>query len=419
MTARSGCCAVSFPVPLCGELTRKQSYSANFERMEREQMNSQERHEARYRRRRAAREAKRAEKVRSADDFDKVFTYSHLYDSYEKCLRNVRWKGSVQTYKANAPINVYKAFSELQKGTLKHHRGYEFDIYERGKKRHIRSVHIRERVVQKCLCDYALVPVLGRTLIYDNGASTKNKGTQFARNRLMAHLERYIRKYGPEGYILTFDFKKFFDSIQHSVIEEVMRKNFRDERIIELTMQFVRVSGDVGLGLGSQISQSLCLAVPNTLDHAMKEKCRMKSFARFMDDGHIISNSKEKLRECLAVMKEICSRLKLTINTKKTHIKKLSAGFTFLKWRYHVLPTGKIIRRPAKCSIVRMRRKLKKFYGLLKAGKMSLKAIARSYESWCGSIRRTRCWRSKNRMDELFRQLFGVSHKEVFACYSR
>ena len=46
---------------------------------------------------------------------------------------------------------------------------------DRHELRHIRSVHINERVVQRCLCDYSLVPVLSRSFVYDNGASIKIK----------------------------------------------------------------------------------------------------------------------------------------------------------------------------------------------------------------------------------------------------
>lgn len=383
-------------------------------------MNSKERHEARYQRRRARREAKKNEKIKGADDFDSVFTYSNLYDSFEKCMKNVRWKASVQSYRANAPLNVYRSYTELKNGKLTCRKGYEFDLYERGKKRHIRSVHVRERVIQKCLCDYALVPVLGRSLIYDNGASTKNKGVKFARRRLQAHLEKYIRKYGTEGYILVFDFKKFFDSIRHSVVLKELKKRFTDMKIIGLTMKFVRMSGDIGLGLGSQVSQSLCLTVPNELDHAIKERCRMKFYGRYMDDGYIISDSKEKLKQCLEVMKEICARLGLTLNMKKTHIRKLTGGFTFMKRRYHVMQqTGKIIQRPSREGITRMRRRLKKFKKKLDKGEMTMKAVWRSYQSWRSHITGTKCYRSRKRMDELFMQLFGISYKEGCACITK
>lgn len=54
--------------------------------------------------------------------------------------------------------------------------------------RHIRSIHISERVVQRTLCDKVINPTLKPSFIYDNGASTENKGIDFALNRLSCHL---------------------------------------------------------------------------------------------------------------------------------------------------------------------------------------------------------------------------------------
>ncbi|MBO4738813.1 MAG: hypothetical protein J5606_04545, partial [Bacteroidales bacterium] len=89
-------------------------------------------------------------------------------------------------------------------------RGFiEFDICERGKMRHIRSVHFSERVVQKSLCTNVLYPVLTNNLITDNGASQKGKGTHFATQRLIKYLHKYYRKYGNDGYVLSLDFKSY------------------------------------------------------------------------------------------------------------------------------------------------------------------------------------------------------------------
>lgn len=134
-------------------------------------MTSEERKEARYQRRKAKRLAAKRKALVEIDDFDKVFTFKNLYASYKKCKRNVTWKSSVQKYSLFAPLNVYTVLERLRKGRYKSPGFFEFDLFERGKKRHIRSTVIGERVVQRCLCDYALVPALERTFIYDNGIS--------------------------------------------------------------------------------------------------------------------------------------------------------------------------------------------------------------------------------------------------------
>lgn len=132
-------------------------------------MTSEERKEARYQRRVAARRKAKADKYARADSFNEVFSYGNLYRSYKCCRRGVAWKSSVQKYITQAPLNVLHTYNQLMAGKFKSPGFYEFDLYERGKHRHIRSTVISERVVQRCLCDNALVPMLGRTFIYDNG----------------------------------------------------------------------------------------------------------------------------------------------------------------------------------------------------------------------------------------------------------
>lgn len=279
-------------------------------------MTSEERREARYNRRKAGRNARKV-RLSKHDNFEWVFSYDHLYQSYKKCRRGVAWKSSTQKYITMAPLNVYTTYKQLQCGKYKTKGFVEFDISERGKERHIRSVTISERVVQRCLCDYALVPMIARTFIYDNGAAMAHKGYHFAIRRLCQHLREHYRKHGRDGYILLFDFSKFFDSVSHAVCKGILTKGFSNERIIRLVCHFIDAFGDVGLGLGSQISQTLALASANRLDHYAKEVCRIRGYGRYMDDGYLIHENKEYLWNRLAEIRHICDELGIRLNPKK------------------------------------------------------------------------------------------------------
>lgn len=369
-------------------------------------MTSEERHEARYQRRVAKRQAKKLAQCPNANDYDKVFSYDNLYKAYKCCRRGVSWKASVQRYISQAPINVYNTYVKLQQGTYKSPGFYEFDIYERGKKRHIRSTVIGERVVQRCLCDNSLVPLLGRTFIYDNGASMKNKGYDFAVNRITEHLRKHYRKYGNEGYILLFDFSKFFDNVSHELVKKIVRKEISDERILAITDHFIDMFGDVGLGLGSQISQVLSLASANSLDHYIKENLRIKMYGRYMDDGYLIHPSKEKLVECLHEIRRICDELDITLNQKKTQIVKLSHGFTWLKIRFYLTDTGKIVKKIYKRSITKMRRKLKKLKCKYENGEMQFKDVQATWQTWQAYALKFNSWHTIQNMRELYYQLF-------------
>ena len=170
-------------------------------------MNSNERREARYQRRKAEREKRKAATELIYGGLQtRCSLFEHLYAAYKDCCKGVGWKASTQRYKANALLNVVNTLDAVRSGKFKSKGFIEFDIIEKGKERHIKSVHISERVVQRCLCDYSLVPIFSNSFIYDNGACMKDKGIDFAVNRLIVHLQRHYRKHGNNGYALVFDF---------------------------------------------------------------------------------------------------------------------------------------------------------------------------------------------------------------------
>ncbi len=381
-------------------------------------MTSEQRKEARFQRRKAARLSKKRELYGQCDDFEKVFSYEHLYSAFRKCTRGVKWKASVQRYILHASENLWKTHRQLMAGKYRTKGFFEFDIYERGKHRHIRSVTVDERVVQRCLCDYALVPMITRSFVYDNGASLEGKGYTFTVNRLCTNLRKHYRKYGTNGYILLYDFSRFFDRVSHQLIRRILHSQFTDERIIRLTEHFVDAFGPVGMGLGSQISQVLALASANGLDHTVAEICRIRQSARYMDDGYLIHHSKEKLRECMDAIKRVCKELDIVLNEKKTQIVKLSRGFTYLKIRFFLLPSGKIVRKIYRRSVIKQRRKLKSFALKVAAGKMTFSDVYASYKSWRAYASNFNAFHTVSNMRRLFIRLF-VQKQEDRKCFLR
>lgn len=368
-------------------------------------MTSEERRAVRYQRRRQKRQEKRA-RLSEHDSFASVFSYANLYRSYRLCRKGVAWKASVQKFIITAPLGVYDIYDKLRKGTYKSPGFFEFDLFERGKARHIRSTVIGERIVQRTLCDRALNPILCRTFIHDNGASLPKKGYDFAVNRLTCHLRRHVRKYGQEGYILLFDFQRFFDNVDHALIKEELRRQYTDPRIVKITSHFVDMFGDRGLGLGSQISQVLALVSGNRLDHFIKEELGIKGYARYMDDGYLIHHSKAYLQECLVKIRALCSRLGIVLSEKKTQIVKLSHGFPWLKMRVFVTPSGKILKKIYKRSVTRERRKLKKLRQMLDRGKVTREDVYNAWQSWKSYALRFNAWHTVQNMGKLYDKLF-------------
>ncbi|MCD8308875.1 MAG: RNA-directed DNA polymerase [Clostridia bacterium] len=368
-------------------------------------MTSQERHEARYQRRHAAREDRRKERTRDALDFNTVFTFTHMYQSARVCFKGVRWKASVQAYRARCGINVARKLREMRGGKLSLRKCPEFFIRERGHLRRINSIHIEDRVPQKCNSTYSLKPVLHPTLIYDNYASQKNKGTSMARDRVKCMLERHIRKHGMTGGVLIFDFRHFFDSIRHSLVRKVLERYYDDKWIIGLNMKIVRQCREtVGLILGSENSQDFAISTPSSFDHYITETVGVEAYGRFMDDG-IIVDDYDRLKAVFTKMKEFAARLGFTLNEKKTRLLHFGQQFTILKRKYDFTETGHIIVRPARASVVRERRKLKKLHKKFLQGKVPFETCANSVTAWKSSIDGTKCTKVTDSINKLFDRL--------------
>lgn len=386
-------------------------------------MTSKERHEARYKRRVERRQAKRDKALEGCDTLEQLIDFDNFITAFFKCRKGVGWKHSVQNYRIHLFENIYVTIKLiLDKQTVV--RGFvEFEINERGKCRHIKSVHISERVVQKLCCLFYLAKAIDRTLIYDNSASTKGKGTHFFLRRLRCHLQRFFRKYGDnKGWIAILDIKSFFDNILHIEIFKKLKGIARDKRIVEVIMQFVdafnplfanrtskrrltkiekhkkRLKGK-SLGLGSEVSQTFAKSYTNSIDHFMKEVLHLDAFAHYMDDFYIISRSKKLLLKCVDIFRQKLSGIGLTLNENKCRICRLRDTFTLLKVRFNLLESGKILRRVGRKSITRMRRRLKKLAIMLENGEVDFDTVRCSYESWKGHVGAKTSRKKKRRRD--------------------
>jgi len=371
-------------------------------------MNSTERKEKRYLRRKEKRKQNKILFLSKYNNFDLLCSPDNLFKAYKKSIKDVSWKLSIQRYILNALKNINKSVHDLinEKNITK---GFdEFDIFERGRIRHIKAVHIYERVIQKCLCDQILIPLLSRHLIYDNGASMKNKGLHFSMKRFKVHLSKYYRKYGNDGYCLSIDFKKYFDNVKHDILIEKLSKYIIDEKIIKLVKSLIIPFGDnTSLGLGSQISQIFALFYANDLDRFIKEKLKIKYYGRYMDDCYLIHNDKQYLKYCLDEIIKYCNKIGIIINVKKTQITKINHGVLFLKGIYSVTNTGKIKCRAVSSGRKRMLRKLYKFKKLLSEKKIRHIDIYTAYQSFRGNYRkRFNAFHTIRRLDYLYNSLF-------------
>ena len=252
-----------------------------------------------------------------------------------RCFRGVGWKASVQKVRVTQLSTIYTLYSKLHAGTYKSKPFYEFDIKERGKTRHIQATHITERIVQKCLCA-ALWQAITPSLVKTNSASQKGRGVQHSRELFARAYRAHI-----DEYVLTYDIHSYFASIRHNVAKAMLARRLADERLVALCCQFIdEFAGDVGVGLGSELSQVIAILYLNEIDHQGEQ---IGAYGRYMDDGYLFGQKDEVMAFASALSVRLAA-IGLSLNSK-TQINKACHGATFLK---RVYKDGKVL-MAAKC----------------------------------------------------------------------
>lgn len=363
---------------------------------------------------------------------------NNLIAGFNKANKVSSWKNQTQLYRVNLLKETYYLQRELRSHTYKQSKETGFRICEQGHLRLIKALKIRDTVMQQSLVNTVLIPKLTPYMIHDNGASLKGKGISFTRRRFEQHLAWHYRRYGVDGYVLKVDFRKYFDNISHDVLKQVLAnyigdkevmwvlgeilkaneqdisytdKDFSDEPFDALKHADVDPSELTGkrylkrsLGIGSTVSQIAGIFLPTRIDNWCKTVRQVHCYDAYMDDRIIIHHDKAFLRKLLAEITAIAKSLGIFIHSDKTQIIKLSHGFTFLKTRYQLTKTGRIIRKIPKDVLKREHRKLNKLAILVVVGELTVKQYKDQYRSWRGDKKRYNAYHTLKRMDNLFRR---------------
>lgn len=339
------------------------------------------------------------------DAYEKIVAYDSLKKALIKSCQGVMWKDSVARYRLNAIKNTWRLRRDLLNHTYHLSPYCHFKVKE-PKERDIDATCIRDRQFQRSLCDNYLYDALCKGFIHDNCACQKGKGVSFAHQRMKTHLRRYFNKHGGEGWVLQCDIRKYFPSTPHNTAKDVIRKRVDDDGIYQHVVEIIdSFGGDHGIGLGSQTSQLIELTVLDDIDHYVKERLRIRHYIRYMDDILLIHQDKAVLENALAEIKKRIEALGLELN-QKTQIYPIRRGIKFLKWRYILTSTGKIVKKMDKRSITRERKKLKKLAEKVMNDEIPVRKLYESYQSWANNAKTGHTKTIIRQMDQLYERLY-------------
>ena len=319
--------------------------------------------------------------------FEEVCSYKNLLKAARKAMKGKKDKKPVARFYFNMEFILLEMEKELVEGLYKPGSYRCFYIYE-PKERYICSADFRDRVVHHAICN-VLEPEFERWFIYDSYACREKKGS----HRAIRRVKLWSRK---ASYFLKTDVRKFFESVDHKVLKELLRRKFKDKRLLSLLECIIDhpVPGHApgkGLAIGNLTSQWFANFYLDPLDHYIKEELGVKYYIRYMDDILMLGHDKPALHELKTEIKEyLQTELKLDLKEKASIVAPVMEGIPYLGFR--IFPG--LIRLKHE-GLVRFSRKYRKKEKLYLQGEIEEGEFIRSACSLLGHIQHGNTYRMR------------------------
>ena len=314
------------------------------------------------------------------DIFEKIVSLENLFSAWNKFKSDKGKKKDVQRFEWELEQNIFQLHRELRTCTYKHHNYSSFFIRD-PKQRHIHKAEVRDRILHHAI--FRIInPIFEETFIANSFSCRVGKGA----HKGVIALEKMIRKesknYSKCCYILKCDVSKFFDSIDHQILMNILKKRIKDKNALwllrEVVESFSSSKSDIfnvrGVPIGNLTSQIFANVYMNELDQYIKHELKIKHYARYTDDFVIVSDNLKHLQDVLdSVRVFLGENLALELHPKKVTIQKYNQGIDFLG--YISFPRYRLVRVKTKRRIIEH-----------KTGKLGRKSLWQSLQSYLGVL---------------------------------
>jgi len=290
-------------------------------------------------------------RIRFSHKFEEVISVENLIEAWKIFLCGKRSRKDVQEFKLYLMDNIFGLYRGLSNGSYEHGSYQEFRLAD-PKPRVIHKASVKDRLVHQVVYN-ALYPFFDRIFIADSYSCRENKGTHKALDRFQSFFYKASKNDTRTCWVLKCDIKKFFASVNHSVLEKILGQHISNEKLMWLLSgiieSFYSKSNSVGLPLGNLTSQLFVNVYVNEFDQYVKHRLGFKYYIRYADDFVFLSDKKEKLEMAIPKVRSfLIENLQLTVH--KISLKTFASGIDYLGWVH--FPTHRILRTTTKRRVL-------------------------------------------------------------------
>lgn len=263
-------------------------------------------------------------------------TYKNLWDKFisienfdlavKKAIKSKKSKRSVQYFLAHRTELIEKLRDDLIRGKFKTSQYQTFTIYE-PKKRVIYKLPLYpDHIVHHALINI-LGPIWKNSFIRDSYACIPGRG-------LLGASQKTMRLIKHNKYVLQCDIRKFFPSINHEIMMNIIQHKIHDRRILNLLHEIIwSVGGDTNLPIGNLTSQWMGNVYLNELDQFIKHELHWHDYIRYCDDFCLYGNNKSELHDAAIKIEDFIHK-NLAMVFSKCNLRCTQDGISFIGYRH-------------------------------------------------------------------------------------
>lgn len=239
--------------------------------------------------------------------FERICTLENLREADRKARKDKKHQYGVKLHDRNKEENLLALQSSLLNQTYRTSQYNVFPVYEPKERMVYQLPYYPDRITHHAILNQ-IEPYFVQSFTNDTYSCIKGRGIHLAAKRI-THALRDV-----EGtkYCLKIDVRKFYPSIDHDILKDLLRRKFKDRQLLWLLYEIID-SAD-GVPIGNYLSQFFSNFYLTPFDHWLKEVVKVGPYFRYMDDMAILGSNKNELHGILALIREYLEvHLKLEI----------------------------------------------------------------------------------------------------------
>ncbi|MFA4998810.1 MAG: reverse transcriptase/maturase family protein [Candidatus Paceibacterota bacterium] len=336
--------------------------------------------------------------------FNEIISLENLFSAWDKFKSDKQKKRDVRRFEWQLEENIFQLHRDLKYRRYRHGAYTSFYISD-PKQRHIHKATVRDRILHHAVFA-ALSPIFEPTFVPNSLSCRIGKGTHKGIDILDKILRQVSNNSFKPCFVLKCDVKKFFETVDHSILLNIIRKRIKDadaiwllEEIIEsFISRYSTLFERKGLPIGNLTSQLFANIYLDEFDQFVKHILKVKHYIRYTDDFVIVAGDKLYLKNLITPIRSfLLAKLALGLHPKKISIRKFHQGIDFLG--YVVLPHYRLLRTKTRQRIFR---KLKERIKEYKKGVVNKQTLEQSLQSYLGALSHADTYEFSNELKNQF-----------------